>query len=72
MTEEFPQAASQEPPSKPQPRELYSKALRALYAESGGRARKRRAARRARGNAARLAQYASGKQLPGKESPRDS
>lgn len=71
MTEESPQAASQEPQSKPQPRELYSKALRALYAESGGRARKRRAARRARGRADRLAQLASGAPLHARKSPPD-
>ena len=54
MSQESPPAVSLEPQNKLPPRELYSNLLRALYAVSGGRARKRRLARRARGNVQRL------------------
>lgn len=54
MTEESPQVASQEPQSKHQRRELYLRVQRALLDAPGGRARKRRALRRARGRGQRL------------------
>jgi len=58
MTEESPPAASWEPPNRPPQQELFSKVSRALLAEPGGRARKRRALRRARGKSQRLAELA--------------
>lgn len=54
MTEESPQAVSQEPQNRLQRRELYLKVQRALLAEPGGRARKRRELRRAKGRGHRL------------------
>lgn len=54
MTEESPPEGLPEQQPKPKPRELYSKVSRALLSAGGGRARKRRALRRARGSESQL------------------